>query len=475
MSDLHELTAAQQLRSLRSREISSRELTRHYLERIARLGDGLGAFVTVEPELALRDAARIDEALDRGEACPLAGLPLGIKDLAPTTGMRTSFGSAPFAEHVPTEDSWTVTLLRRAGAVIVGKTNTPELGASCFTENDVTERPAVTPYAPGRYSSGSSGGAATAVAAGLLPLAHASDSAGSIRTPASTCHLVGFKPSRGLVSSAPSSTFVSVGTEGPIARTVEDAAVLLDAMARPAPGDLYGWRAGGSFSDALTTRPARRVRVAVWTDTGLVGVDAHPEAVLAVHRAADRLRDLGHEVVEIAVPGGADPLVRSAIETWFATSVGHAAATVAPAASRGLLRPYTQHLMDVCASLSAHDLSMAHAVLAGHASTVLAAFEDFDIALTPTTNGPPVPIGYYAEQGVEAVSGRMLDWSCYTPWANFTGQPAITVPSHLDEDGLPHGVQLVGRPRQDVEVLAIAAELEGVSRWDDVHPPHWYQ
>lgn len=475
MSDLHELTAAQQVRALRSREISSVELTRHYLDRIARLDGELGAFVTVEPDLALHDASRIDEALDRGESSPLAGVPLGIKDLAPTTGMRTSFGSAPFADHVPTEDSWTVTLLRRAGAVIVGKTNTPELGASCFTENDVTERPAVTPYAPGRYSSGSSGGAATAVAAGLLPFAHASDSAGSIRTPASTCHLVGFKPSRGLVSTAPASAFMSVGTEGPIARTVEDAAVLLDAMARPAPGDLYGWRAADSFSHALAKGPARRLTVAVWTDTGLAAAEAHPEAVLAARRTADSLRDLGHHVVEMTVPGGADPLVRSAIETWFASSVGHAAAVVAPAGSRTLLRPYTQHLMDISANLSANDLSAAHAVLAGHASTVLGAFEDFDIALTPATNGPPVPIGYYAQRGVEQVSARMLDWSCYTPWANFTGQPAITVPSHLDSDGLPHGVQLVGRPRHDAEVLVLAAELEAASHWDDVHPPHWNQ
>src|SRR5690606_21084284 len=136
------------------------------------------------------------------------------------------------------------------------------------------------------YSSGSSGGAATAVAAGLLPLAHGSDSAGSIRTPAATCHLVGVKPSRGMVSTAPATSFVSAGTEGPLARTVEDAALLLEVMARPWPGDLYGWRPATDITVAVTQPPTRPLRVATWTATGLDGVDTHPESVLAVERTA---------------------------------------------------------------------------------------------------------------------------------------------------------------------------------------------
>ncbi|KRB73296.1 hypothetical protein ASE01_21380 [Nocardioides sp. Root190] len=486
MSDLHELSATEQVKGLRTREISSADLTRHYLDRITRLDPDLGAFVTVDGDAALQSAARADELLDQGAdqgadqggkqgVLPaLTGLPLGIKDLAPTAGLRTTFGSAPFTDHVPAEDSWTVGLLRRAGAVFVGKTNTPEFGASCFTENDVTERPSVTPYATTHYSSGSSGGAATAVAAGLLPLAHASDSAGSIRTPASACHLVGIKPSRGLVSSAPASAFMAVGTEGPLARTVADAALLLDVMARPAPGDLYGWTSPSRFTDAAASGPGRRLRIAAWTDPGLAA-DPHPEAVAAVRRAVDLLRELGHDVREIPNPGVGDKLVRDALETWFATTVAHAATLMAPVGSRPQLRSYTRHLMDVCGQLSAQDVLTAHSVLAGHASSMLSVFEDIDVALTPATNGPPVPIGHFAQQGVENVSSLMLDWSCFTPWVNFTGQPAVAVPSHLDEAGLPHGVQLIGRPQHDAALVALAAELEAAASWQDIHPPPWYQ
>ncbi|MDS0136063.1 MULTISPECIES: amidase [unclassified Amycolatopsis] len=193
----HEVSAAAQLAALRAGDLSSRELTEHYLGRIEKLDGELGAFATVTPDLALDEAARADRRIARGERAPLLGLPLGVKDLHPAAGVRTTFGSAALAGFVPAADGWTVGLLRQAGAVFVGKTNTAEFGATCYTESDVTGRPAVTPYDRTRYASGSSGGAAAAVAAGLLPLAHAGDGAGSTRTPAATCHLVGVKPSRG--------------------------------------------------------------------------------------------------------------------------------------------------------------------------------------------------------------------------------------------------------------------------------------
>ncbi|GGU85384.1 amidase [Lentzea flava] len=474
MSDLHELSASRQLAALRTGQVSSRDLTEHYLTRIDRLDRELGAFMTVTAELALREAARADECLARGEWSSLCGLPLAIKDLYPTAGIRTTFGSAALGDHVPTEDSWTVGLLRRAGAVVVGKTNTPEFGATCYTENGVTERPAVTPYDPTRYASGSSGGAATAVAAGLLPVGHASDGAGSIRTPAAACHLVGVKPSRGLVSAAPATSFLSVGTEGPIARTVADAALLLDVMACPWPGDLYGWCSTTSFADAVT-HPPRPLKVAMWTDTGLDGLDPHPESVHAAERAARLLRDLGHDVREIAVPARCDELTRQALATWFASSVGLVVPTLVPPGRQHQLQPYTRHLVAASAEFSAGDVMRAQSMLARYASTFLAVLDDYDVALTPTTSGPPVPIGYYLADGVEQVSDLMLDWSCYTPWVNLTGQPAVSVPSHLDGDGLPYGVQLVGRQRHDAEILALAAQLEEGSLWSDLHPPCWYR
>jgi amidase len=471
VSDLHELTAAEQLRALRTREISSRDLTAHYLGRIEQLDADLGAFVTVVPEQALQEAAAADDRLARGESSPLLGLPIGIKDLQATAGLRTTFGSAALAEHVPTEDSWTVGLLRQAGAVVLGKTNAPEFGPTCYTENDVTPRPAVTPYDLGRYASGSSGGAAGAVAAGLMPLGHGSDGAGSIRTPAATCHLVGVKPSRGLVSPAPASTFFAAGTEGPIARTVEDAALLLDVMAQPSPADLYGWRPS-SFTQPLA---GRSLKVAFWTDTGVDGVEPHAEAVRAVERAAALLRELGHHVREVALPARFDEPVRRALTTWFASSVGMTAATLVPAERHHLLRPYTRHLMAVGQTLSGGDVVTAQAALARYASTFLAALAHVDVVLTPTTSGPPVPVGHYFAHGPEGEADLMLAWSCYTPWVNLTGQPGVSLPSHLDGEGLPYAVHLVGRPRHDPELLALAAQLESAALWDDVHPPCWHQ
>ncbi|RFU84062.1 amidase [Streptomyces triticagri] len=466
MSDLHELTAAQQLAALRAREVGARELTEHYLARIDRLDSALGAFVTVTPERALEEADRADAQLARGAGGPLCGLPLGIKDLFATAGTRTTFGSAALAEHVPDGDSWTVGLLRTAGAVLVGKTNSPEFGATCYTENDVTVHPAVTPYDPGRYASGSSGGAAAAVAAGLLPLAHASDGAGSIRTPASTCHLVGVKPSRGVVSPAPGSSFFVTTTEGPIARTVEDAALLLDVMAQPSPGDLYGARPAESLAGAVARDPDRPLRIALWTDTGLDGVRPHPGAVDAAERTAVLLRELGHEVHEIAVPVPYTEPVQQAITAWFASSVHAAATALVPADRQPLLRPYTRHLHALGAKSTGLDVMGMQAVLAGYASAFLTALDGYDVALTPTTNGPPVPIGHYFRDGVEAEPRLMLDWSCYTPWVNLTGQPAVAVPSHLDDARLPYGAQLVGRPHRDAELLNLAAQLERASRWD---------
>jgi amidase len=473
MSDLHELTGTEQLRALRSREISATELTRHYLDRIERLGPDLGAFVTVTADLALDEAARADAQRAAGEDRPLLGLPLGIKDLHPTAGVRTTMGSAVFADTVPTEDAWTVGLLRQAGAVLVGKTNAPEFGPTCYTHNDVTDRPAVTPYDPTRYASGSSGGAAAAVAAGLIPVGHASDGAGSTRTPASACYLVGVKPSRGLVSLAPASSFFSTGIEGPVTRTVADAALLLDVMAHPAPGDLYGWQPATTFAEAVRRPVDRPLRVALWTDTGLEDGAPHPESVAAVNRTAQLLRDLGHVVEEIPTPASYDDPTRAALVHWFVTAIGTNVPALVPADKHALLRPYTRYLVEQCAGVTAAQAVASQAVLARYASTCLTALDGFDVALTPTTNGPPVPVGHFFADGVEGEAERMLAWSCYTPWVNLTGQPAVSLPSHLDADGLPHGVQLVGRRQHDTALLSLAAQLEAAGLWQPAPPSCW--
>jgi len=475
MNQMHHLSVADQLRALRGGEFTSRELTEHYLDRITKLDAELGAFVTVDPELAFRDADRADEQLARGEHIPLGGIPIGIKDLHATAGLATSFGSAALAGHVPTDDDWTVGLIRRAGAVVVGKTNAPEFGVACYVDAVVTPVPAVTPYDTGRYSSGSSGGAATAVAAGLLPIAHASDGAGSTRTPAAACHLVGIKPSRGLVSLAPGTSFLAAGIEGPLARTVEDAALLLEVMARPPAQDLYGWTPDDtSLAEAGRLHPGRPLKIAWWTDTGLTGVEPHPESVRAVRRTVDLLRCLGHDVREIAPPAQQDTAA-SAIGDMLAASATMRTKMQVPADKRALLTAHTRNLTTVGERMTGVDVLLMQATLARFASDFLAGLNDFDVTLTPTTSGPPVPLGHFEAEGIERVNERMLAWSCYTPWANLTGQPAVSLPSHVDDDGLPYSVQLVGRIRQDATLLSLAAQLEHEGLWDVVHPPHWFR
>jgi len=474
MSALHDLTATQQRRALRRREVSSRELTEHYLERIDRHSSALGAFVTVRPDLALHAADTADALLARGEGGPLTGLPLGIKDMQPVAGMAMTAGSAALRGLVPTEESWTVRQLRASGAVFVGKTSTAELGSTCYTENYVTERPAVTPFDTARYSSGSSGGAATAVSAGLIPFAHGSDSAGSVRTPAATCNLVGLKPSRGLVSTAPGTAFVAAGSEGPLARTVEDAALLLDNMAAPWPGDLYGWASTQSFLEAAT-RPVSPMTIAVWGESGLAGSPTNPAILEAVQNTAEALRDAGHDVRETRIPAEIDAKVTEALRTWLTYSVAVSAELMIPPERFELLSELTRHLIAEGRKLSGADVVIAQSTLAQYASTMLAAFEHLDVALTPVTAAPPVRLGHFLEEGVESVLDRMLEWSCPTPWANLTGQPALSLPAGFTDGGLPVAVQLVGRIRDDARLLGLASQVEAAHGWAQTHPGVWHE
>ncbi|WP_300267033.1 amidase [Microbacterium sp.] len=473
MTALHDLTAAEQRRALRAREVSARELTAHYLDRIDRLADPLGAFVTVVPEAALAEADRADALLAAGEGGALTGLPLGIKDLQATAGITLTAGSAALVDIVPPRDSWTVGLLRQAGAVIVGKTSTAELGSTCYTESEVTGHAAVTPYDTERYSSGSSSGAATAVAAGLLPFAHGSDSAGSVRTPAATCNLVGVKPSRGLVSIAPASTFMAMGTEGPLARTVEDAAMLLDVMARPWPGDLYGWTLDESLTAHITRELDRPLTIGMWTQTGLAGTEEDADVSGAVRRTAQVLRDAGHDVREISIPACLDDGVADALRIWMTCAVATSASMMVPPERYGDYTALTQFLLGQAQKLSASDVMVAQARLAAYASAFLTAFEHIDVAVTPVTAAPPVTRGHFLAEGSASVLDRMLAWSCPTPWANFTGQPAIALPAGFTADGLPLSAQLVGRPRTDALLLRLARQVEAAQGWHSIHPAVW--
>ncbi|WP_409496757.1 amidase [Amycolatopsis sp. cmx-11-12] len=478
MTVLHELTTVEQCAALRAGEVSARELADHYLQRIEQHDEKLGAFVHVTAELARSEAARADEALRDGgvEGQPLLGLPMGFKDLYPAAGVPLTMGSAAIGTFVPPADGWAVGLLRKAGAVTLGTTHAPELGATAYTHSDVVGRPAVTPYDTARSAGGSSGGAAAAVAAGLLPAGHGSDGAGSIRLPAAVCGLVGLKPSRGRVSTVPDASFQSWATEGPLARTVADVALLLDVMAHPPAAELHrvlppSTRA--SFLRNAQEPSERSLVVGVWTDNGLV--DPEPEIVRAVARTSELLSELGHEVVEIRNPAPWEEDSAQALWRIFGGMVVAALEPHVPPERRHLLQDFTSWLVDLGERRTAAHHVADTDLLAGCASRFLARVEPYDVLLTPVTTAPPVPADFFHWRGVENIAVRMLEWAAYTPLQNWAGVPAMSLPVHVTPEGLPVGVQITAsRHGDDALLLGLGAQLENSLGWQYRHPPQWH-
>jgi amidase len=452
-------SAVEQARLVRSGDVSSSELVRLYLERIDRLDPLLNAFVTVCAEEALAAAAAVDSA--PGDA-PFRGVPIGVKDLAATSGIRTTYSSQAYADYVPDFDTAVVRRIRDAGFVIVGKTNTPEFGTVAFTESDlngVTRNPWNTELTPG----GSSGGAAAAVAAGLLPLAHGTDGGGSIRIPASCCGLFGLKPSRGRVSSSPFGSLEGLSTAGPVARTVEDAAAFLDVLAGYEPGDPW-WAPPPERPFAATTaEPPPTLRVAV-TTTPPIDTPVDRECVAAVTAAAKLLAELGHDVREEAQPWLEPSLFETFITVW---QVGPALYPIDDAQMTRLNR----ELVASARTTSAADYGRAVAQLQALARRIVAFWSDADVVLTPTLALPPVPIGWQ-----EAVDGafdqlfRNTEFTPFTALANLTGLPAMSLPLHWTEAGIPVGVQVIGPPAGDALLLSLAAQVEAARPWRDRRP-----
>ncbi len=455
------LSAVEQAQLVRGGEVSSTELVTSSLARIERLDPTLNSFVTVCAEQALEAAALVDST--PGDA-PFRGVPIGVKDLAPTAGIRTTYSSHAYADHVPDFDSAVVRRIREAGFVIVGKTNTPEFGTVAFTESDlngVTRNPWNTELTPG----GSSGGAAAALAAGLVPAAHATDGGGSIRIPASCCGLFGLKPSRGRVSTAPFGAFEGLSTSGPLTRSVEDAAHLLDVLAGYEPGDPW-WAPPPAEPFATTTSvPPQRLRIAV-TSSPPIDVPVHPECVAALAGAAELLAELGHEVREGAPSWHEPGLFDLFIAVWQVGPALH------PVEDLSLLTPLNRGLVEASRVASAADFGRSVAALQMLARRIVAFWNDVDVVLTPTLALPPVPIGW--QDAVEGAIPQLLRNTEFTPFtaiANLTGLPATSVPLHWTTAGLPVGVQAIGPPAGDALLLALAAEIEAARPWADRWPP----
>ncbi len=454
------LSAVEQARLVRDGEVSSLELVELYLDRIARLDPQLNAFVTVCSADALA-AARAADATP--SVAPFRGVPIAIKDLTATAGVRTTYSSRAYAEYVPDFDTAVVRRIRDAGFVVVGKTNTPEFGTVAFTEselNGATRNPWRSELTPG----GSSGGAAAAVAAGLVPVAHGTDGGGSIRIPASCCGLFGLKPSRGRVSSAPFGSLEGLSTAGPLARTVEDAAHLLDVLAGYEPGDPW-WTQPPERPFAATHAEAPpRLRIGV-TSTPPIDTPVHPDCVRAVETAATFLSDLGHDVRHATPPWQEPDLFHRFIAVW---QVGPSLHPVAEA----LMTPLNRGLVEAARVSSAADYARAVASLQALARRVVSFWTEVDVVLTPTLALPPVPIGWQeAAQGSFEQLLRNTEFTPFTAIANLTGQPAMSLPLHWSDAGLPIGVHAVGPPAGDALLLSLAAEIEAAHPWGHRRPP----
>lgn len=460
--------------AVRRKDLSPVEVVDAALERIERLEPTLGAFVTVTADRARDEARAAERLLARSDADalpPLLGVPTAVKDLNQVAGVPTRFGSATMPDFVAPFDDHVVRRLRRAGAISLGKTATPEFGLSCYTETEIGP-PTRNPWDPTRSPGGSSGGAAAAVAAGLVPVAQGSDGGGSIRIPASACGVVGLKPSRGRVSRGPVDVDVTgLAVLGPIARTVRDAALFLDVVSGPELGDTDALPAppvGESFLSWCDRDPGR-LRIGRFIDAPMSdGVD--PEVFAAWEQASALLVSLGHDVVDVTapLPNGSVP----AFETVWAVSA--ATIPVQPSAEH-LLTPVTKYLRARGAQVGGAEFASALALLRSYSREALIATADLDAVLAPTLARLPVPIGWFLAPDGDGAADfhRQERFTPFTAIYNCTGQPAISLPLHWTAEGLPVGVMLAGRPAGEGPLLALAAQVEHASPSHDRRPPVW--
>lgn len=481
MAELHDLTARELAAAIRRRETSPTEVLSHTEARMDALDEHVGAFVTRAPELAAEQAqaatAALDAAGDDPKALaalpPLLGVPLPIKDLNMVAGVPMQAGSAALAGFVAPVDDGVVTRLREAGTVMVGKTNTPEIGLPCYTEPDIAP-PARTPWDLTRSAGGSSGGAAAAVAAGIVPIAHGSDGGGSIRIPAAACGLVGLKASRGRISTGPRGVDgPALATNGVLTRDVRDTALALDLLSSPWPGDTYRLPPAQTSFLGACDRREQHLRIGVIT-TPFITPDepVHPEAIAAVELATRALTDLGHHVVEAPVPFPAEKW-RPFLDVW---SVMAATAPIPPEAEH-LLVPLSQWMR--ARGRGVDGLTYASAINAGQqlAREAAAAWAGVDVILTPSLAQPPPTIGAMRDDADPEADF----WAqcAFTPWSstwNIIGSPAMSVPLHwaaADDGGpqLPFGVTLGAGLGQEERLLSLGAALEEAMPWSGRRPP----
>jgi amidase len=451
-------------------EISSRELTEASFERIDALDPDLGAFVHLDPDGALATADAVDSSDER----PFAGVPIAVKDTAAVAGMPYRMGSDLLGDFVPPHDAFVVRRLREAGFVIVGKTSLPEFGILPVTEPR-RFGPTRNPWDLERTPGGSSGGGATAVASGMVPLAHGSDGGGSIRIPAACCGLVGLKPSRGRISRGPDQGDDFLIHDGVLTRTVAETADMLDVLAGYETGDAtWAPPPAEPFAQAAAREPGR-LNIGVTTSPAIDVGALDPVCERAVRDAAELLDSLGHDVEEVKPPWEGQDLL-AAFTLVFGTPVGKSmwfgGQVTGREPSPELVEPLTWAIWDAIRGRNPVDYQLAQSRLAAGSRTIVALWNDYDVVLTPALAQRPVRIGQIDSCSANPWEDfhRSGEFTPYTAVFNVTGQPAVSLPLFHGDDGLPLAVQLAGRPAGEGPLLSLAAQLEAARPWADRRP-----
>jgi amidase len=461
--------ASELARLVKAGVVSAREATEAAFERIDAIDGDLNAFVHLDPDGALATASGIGPADER----PFAGVPIAIKDTAPVAGMPHRRGSDLFGDFVPGHDAFAVRRLREAGFVIVGKTSLPEFGILPVTEPR-RFGPTRNPWDPERTPGGSSGGAAAAVAAGMVPLAHGSDGGGSIRIPAACCGLVGLKPSRGRISRGPEQGDDFLVQDGVLTRTVAETAALLDVLAGYEPGDASWAPPPAAPFAQMAAREPGRLRIGV-TTVPAIDAPVDPLCERAVRHAAALLESLGHDVEPVDPPWEGRELLRAftlvfgtpvALGMWF----GGQATGREPSAE--LVEPLTWTVWEGIRQRDPLEYLLARTRLTAASRDIVALWDDYDAVLTPALAQRPVRIGEIDSCSDDPWEDfhRSGQFTPYTALYNVTGQPAISLPLFHGDDGLPLGVMLAGRPAGEGPLLSLAAQLEAASPWAHRRP-----
>ena len=449
-----DLSATELRRRIAAREITVTESVQACLDRVTEFNTTLNAIVTLNPN-ALEDAAQLDRRIRKGEdPGPLCGLTVGIKDVTPVEGLRTTFGSPIYADHVPQEDAVVVSRLRKAGAVILGKTNCPEFAAGANTFNEVFGRTR-NPWDPSKTAGGSTGGGAAALATGMIALAEGTDLGGSMRIPAAFCGVTGLRPSVGLVPTHPTDwVWDTLQVTGPMARTAEDVALMLQTIAGPAEHSPFAQPMDGRDFVRGSRQARRNVRIAYCPDIAGIGVDPGVERVC--REAAHTLAQAGAEVEEIRLDlSAARPAFLSVRGLWFVTQM------FSRLGMQERFGPNVGSNVRSGLEVTSREIAAAEAYRGQLWHQFRKFFNEYDHLLTPCVAVPPFPV----EQNYpDTIDGRVMqtyvDWIAPTFVLSLTGLPVASVPAGLDSHGMPVGVQIAGGQFGEEDVLAIAAQIQ---------------